>query len=214
MTQVEAKGHLIHSRSSYTSIQIELFTTDYRPERMYANGVPYDGWLEDVSIYARTDSLEQIKQAKLDALKKKCEDQTLYRGPEFSRRTTAYNVGSYEMESKFENVTGHAALSDDTPDDPEANDYKGTVYWTYHKVNPDGTTQVDGIKADSEYDFKSYEPDTTGWKISARTIKSSAYIPTSTTPPDAASKINDTRCANTARFHCIIGWRQAVQFRQ
>ena len=40
MTQAEAKGHLFHSKASYTHVQIELFTNDYDPEPGYANGVP------------------------------------------------------------------------------------------------------------------------------------------------------------------------------
>ena len=78
MRQAEAKGYLLHSRASYTSVQIELFTNDYDPEDRYSNGLPYDGWLEDIWLFARTDSLDQIKQAKLNALKTKYEDQTLY----------------------------------------------------------------------------------------------------------------------------------------
>ncbi len=161
MRQAEAKGYLLHTRASYTSVQIELFTTDYDPKmRYWPSGHPYDGWLEDVWIFARTDSLDQIKQAMLNALKTKYEDPTLYWGPEFEKITTVYNVGDYEMESKFENVTGHAALSDNTPDDSRANDYKGTVKWTYNDVNPDGTSKYPGIKDSRDYDFKSYEPDT------------------------------------------------------
>lgn len=160
MRQAEAKWYLVHTRASYTSVQIELFTTDYDPEEPYLNGHPYDGWLEDIWLYARTDSLDQIKQAKLTALKTRYEDPTLYWGPEFEKITTVYNVGDYEMESKFENVTGHAALSDDTPDDSRANDYEGTVYWRYNNVNPDGTSVYPGIKDSRDYEFKSYEPDT------------------------------------------------------
>ena len=48
MTQAEAQGHLFHSKVSYTHVQLELFTNDYNPEPGYANGHPYDGWLEDV----------------------------------------------------------------------------------------------------------------------------------------------------------------------
>ena len=158
MTQAEAKWYLLHSRASYTSVQIELFTTDYEPR--YIDGHPYDDWLDDVWVFARTDSIEQIKQAKLNALKTKYEDQTLYWGHEFEKVTTAYDVGSYEMESKFENVTGHAALSDSSPGDSRANDYKGTVRWTYNEVNPNGTSVYPGEDDHSDYDFKSYEPDT------------------------------------------------------
>ena len=160
MRQAEAKGYLLHSRASYTSVQIELFTTDYDPKERYLNGHPYDGWLEDIWLYGRTDSLDQIKQAKLNALKTEYEDPTLYWGPEFEKSTTVYNVGDYEMESKFENVTGHAALSDSSPDDSRAKHYKGTVKWTYNDVNPDGTSKYPGIDDYSDYDFKSHEPDT------------------------------------------------------
>ena len=159
MTQAEAKGHLLHSKASYTHVQIELFTNDYDPEPGYANGIPYDGYLADVWVFARTDRIHWAKLVQLELLKRKHDDRSLYWGPEFEKITYSHNVGSYEMESKFENVTGHAALSDNTPDDPDANDYEGTVYWTYHKVNVDGTTQVEGIKAKSKYEFKSYEPD-------------------------------------------------------
>lgn len=46
-----------------------------------------------------------MKRAKLNALKTKYEDPTLYWGPEFEKVTTDYDVGSYEMESKFENTS-------------------------------------------------------------------------------------------------------------
>lgn len=161
MRQAEAKWYLLHSRASYTSVQIELFTTDYDPEsRYWPSGHLNDGWLDDIWIFARTDSIDQIKQATLEALKTQRNDPKLYWGHEFEKITYANNVGSYEMESKFENVTGHAALSDSSPDDSRANDYKGTVYWTYNDVNEDGTSVYPGEKDQLSYDFKSYEPDT------------------------------------------------------
>lgn len=159
MTQAEAKGHLFHSRASYTSVQLELFTNDYDPEARYFNGRPYDGYLDDVWVFGRTDRIHWAKHVQLFLLKRKHEDRSLYWGHEFEKITTAYDVGSYEMKSKFENVTGHAALSDNTPDDPDANDYEGTVYWTYHKVNVDGTTQAKGTDDYRKYEFKSYKPD-------------------------------------------------------
>lgn len=70
MTQAQAKGHLFHSKASYIHAQIELFTNDYDPKARYINGRPYDGYLENVCVYARTDSIEQVKQAQLEILKK------------------------------------------------------------------------------------------------------------------------------------------------
>lgn len=92
-------------------------------------------------------------------MKKKRNDQTLCWGHEFEKITTAYGVGSYEIKSKFENVTGHAALSDNTPVDSRANDYEGTVYWTYNEVNADGTSVWPGEDTSRDHTFKSFKPD-------------------------------------------------------
>lgn len=70
--------------------------------------------------------------------------EAVYAGHAFEQQTTTYNVGSYEMKSKFENIAGHAALSDNTPDESGANDYEGTVYWTYNDTNEDGTSVYPG----------------------------------------------------------------------
>ena len=58
------------------------------------------------------------------------------------------------MESKFENVTGHAALSDDTPDD-----FEGTVYWTFNGTNEDGTSEWPGEEMSRKLTFESFRPD-------------------------------------------------------
>lgn len=122
MTQTEAKGYLFHSKASYIRVQLELFTNDYDPKERYINGRPYDGYLEDVWVFARTDRIHWTKLVQLELLKRKYDDRSLYWGHEFEKITYAYDVGSYEMESKFENVTGHAALSQES-DNADANDY-------------------------------------------------------------------------------------------
>lgn len=58
------------------------------------------------------------------------------------------------MESKFENVTGHAALSDDTLDDSE-----GTVYWTFNETNEDGTSGWPGEEMSRKLTSESFRPD-------------------------------------------------------
>ena len=78
MTQAEAKAHLTHSRASYTHVHIELFTNDYDPESGYANGVPYDGYSEDVWVFARTDRIHWAKLVQLELLKRKYDDRSLY----------------------------------------------------------------------------------------------------------------------------------------
>ena len=146
MTQAQAKWYLYHSKVSYKWHKFEVFYTED------------DIYVDDYWVYARADAIEKEKAKFLKRLAiTKCE--AVYAGHAFEQQTTTYNVDSYEMESKFENVTGHAALSQKARSSA-ANNYEGTVYWTYNKVNEDGTTQVNGKPDHRKYDFKSYEPDT------------------------------------------------------
>ena len=147
MTQAQAKWYLYHSKVSYKWHKFEVFYTED------------DIYVDDYWVYARADAIEKEKAKYIKHLTE-IKGEAVYAGHAFEQQTTTYNVGSYEMESKFENVTGHASLSDNTPDDPDANNYEGTVYWTYNNVNEDGTSVYPGIDDDSEYEFKSYEPDT------------------------------------------------------
>ncbi len=146
MTQAQAKWYLYHSKVSYKWHKFEVF---------YSSD---DFYVDDYWVYARADAIEKEKAKFLKRLAI-TKGEAVYAGHAFEQQTTTYNVGSYEMESKFENVTGHAALSDNTPDDPDANDYEGTVYWTYNDVNEDGTSVYPGEETSRDYEFKSYEPD-------------------------------------------------------
>lgn len=146
MTQAQVKWYLMHAKVSYKWHKFEVF---YSSDGVY---------VDDYWVYARADAIEKQKAKHIKHLTEIL-GEAVFAGHAFEQQTTTYNVGSYEMESKFENVTGHAALSDNTPDDPDANNYEGTVYWRYNNTNEDGTSVYPGIDDDSEYEFKSYKPD-------------------------------------------------------
>ena len=147
MTQAQAKRSLLHAKVSYKWHKFEVFYTED------------DIYVDDYWVYARADAIEKQKAKHIKHLTEIL-GEAVYAGHAFEQQTTTYNVGSYEMESKFENVTGHAALSDNTPDDPDANDYEGTVRWRYNDTNEDGTSVYPGEDDHRKYEFKSYEPDT------------------------------------------------------
>ena len=144
--QAQAKWWLLHAKVSYKWHKFEVFYTED------------DIYVDDYWVYARADAIEKEKAKFLNRLAI-TEGEAVYAGHAFEQQTTTYNAGSYEMESKFENVTGHASLSDNTPDESEANDYKGTVEWTYNDINEDATMVWPGIKDSRDYEFESYKPD-------------------------------------------------------
>ena len=145
MTQAQAKRSLLRAKVSYKWHKFEVF---YSSDSVY---------VDDYWVYARADAIEKQKAKHIKHLTEIL-GEAVYAGHAFEQQTTTYNVGSYEMESKFENITGHSALSQKSKN-ADANDYEGTVYWTYNNTNEDGTSVYPGEETSSDYEFKSYKPD-------------------------------------------------------
>ena len=141
---------------SVTTVTYEMFTTDYDPKARYDNGLPYDGYWDDVVVTARVDALEQAKAKALKQQKEYHDDDTLYFGTGYKIDTTTYNVGDFKMESNFDNA-GWAALGHESADEKEANKYSGRLYWKYHEVLEDGSwgEEKDGVHIHK--DFLSYK---------------------------------------------------------
>ena len=141
---------------SVKTVTYEMFTTDYDPEDRYDNGLPYDGYLEDVVVTARVDALEQAKAKALNQQKEYYCDATLYFGMGFEIDTTTYNVGDFKMESNFDNA-GWAALGHESADEKEADKYSGRLYWKYHEVLEDGSWGEEKKGQHIHKDFLSYK---------------------------------------------------------
>ncbi len=78
---------------------------------------------------------------------------TLRLGPIWKIGTTTYNVGSYEAESNFQNPSGNTALGKASADDPDADKYKGTIYWEYSRILPSGQWKYPPDEGWSDSDF-------------------------------------------------------------
>ena len=145
---------LLRTKGKYsvTTVTYEMFTTDYDPKQRYANGLPYDGYLEDVIVTARADALEQAKAKALNQQKEDHDDDTLYFGTGYKIDTTTYNVGDFKAESFFHDA-GWASLGHESADEKEANDYEGRLYWTYHEVLEDGSR---GPEEEGQHIFENF----------------------------------------------------------
>ena len=97
---------LLRTKGKYsvTTVTYEMFTTDCDPKQRYDNGLPYDGYWDDVVITARADALEQEKAKALKQQKEYHDDDTLYFGTGYKIDTTTYNVGDFKMESEFDDA--------------------------------------------------------------------------------------------------------------
>ena len=78
---------------------------------------------------------------------------TLRLGPIWEIGTTTYNVGSYEAVSNFQNPSGNTALGKERAEDPDADKYKGTIYWEYAAIRPSGQWSARLRKGRHECDF-------------------------------------------------------------
>ena len=145
---------LLRTKGKYsvTTVTYEMFTTDYDPKQRYANGLPYDGYLEDVIVTARADALEQAKAKALNQQKEDHDDDTLYFGTGYKIDTTTYNVGDFKTESFFHDA-GWASLGHESAAEKEANDYEGRLYWTYHEVLEDGSR---GPEEEGQHIFENF----------------------------------------------------------
>ena len=132
MTQAEAVAELQHSKYSERWVKFEIFDDD--------------GWFEDVYASARTDWIRAFVNRRFRKLRDFYRtnsppvmigviwpEGTITLGPIWEIDTETYNVGSYEAVSNFQNPSGNTALGK-----ADADKYKGTIYWKYHRVYANG----------------------------------------------------------------------------
>ena len=94
--------------------------------------------IDDWSVHARTDSLEQEKAKELAKAKESHGDQ-VYFGTGYEISTTTYKVGDFKMESIFP-PTKWPDLAHDTSEESGGDEYQGLLYWEYQEINETGET--------------------------------------------------------------------------
>ena len=94
--------------------------------------------IDDWSVHARTDCLEQEKAKALVKAKEAHGDQ-VYFGTGYEISTTTYKVGDFKMESFFPKTKWHQLAHEEAVEDG-ANEYKGRLYWEYQAINETGET--------------------------------------------------------------------------
>lgn len=139
MTQAEAMAKLQHRKDSYRWVKFEIFDDD--------------GYYDDVYAGARTDRINTYVNRTFWTLRKFYKDTTnsvpglpwpngtIKLGPIWEIGTTTYNVGSYEAASRFQNPSGNTALGKASTEDPDADQYTGTIYWEYSNILASGAWQ-------------------------------------------------------------------------
>ena len=152
MTQAEAVAEMDHGRYSTRTVRFEIFDDN--------------GYFDDVYASARTDWINAFVNRRFRGLRDFYRtnsppvmtgviwpEGTITLGPIWEIGTGTMNVGSYEMVSKFKNPSGNIALSKADADDPDADEYKGTLYWQYYKVEYDGNCYHPPTKRKWAFDF-------------------------------------------------------------
>ena len=135
MTQAEAVAELKHRKYSTRWVKFEIFDDD--------------GYFDDVYANARTDAINRAVQGVFRSLRKYYRDGnpspgahwpngTITLGPIWEIGTETYNVGSYEAVSNFQNPSGNTALGKANAEDPDADQYTGTIYWEYSNISAGG----------------------------------------------------------------------------
>ena len=140
MTQAEAVSKMDHRRYSTRWVQFEIFDDNGLFNRVYASART-----NYINTYVNRVNREFRKLRDFYSTNSPpvmtgviWPEGIIRLGDIWEIGTGTMNVGSYEMVSKFKNPSGNIALSKAEADDPDADEYKGTLYWQYYDVRPSG----------------------------------------------------------------------------